>query len=114
MAIVFVFSIIGGVFFKRAFDALGEKSGVQTFKTAGLISLIGYALSIVLVGGILVWVAWIMLASAFHSLKPAAPAASSYSQPSASSFVVQKRYCPYCGAGNILDAKFCDHCGKQL
>jgi len=112
-AVVFVFMVAGTVFFMRALNALGNKSGVQTFKTAGLLSLIGYILTIFFVGGIVVWVAWILLAVGFHSLKPAA-AYSPSSQPSSSSFTAEQRYCPYCGAENSYEDKFCRKCGRPL
>jgi len=79
-----------------------------------LLSLIGYILTIFSVGGIVVWVAWMLLAVGFRSLKPAAPAYSSSSQPSSSSFTVEQRYCPYCGAENSYEAKFCRKCGRLL
>lgn len=83
-AIVFVLAIVGAVFFMRAFNNLADKSGVKGFKDAGLILLIGYALTIVLVGALLVWVAWILAAMAFFSLKPSTNSVPTYQQPTQS------------------------------
>ncbi len=54
-----VILIISAFFWKRAFNKLGEKSGNNNFNTAGLLILIGAVLSIVGIGGIISWIAWI-------------------------------------------------------
>ena len=76
-----VISIASAVLYMRAFNKLGEKSGVHSFNTAGLLYLVGTALTIVLVGSLLVWIAWIFALSGFNSLKPktAEPLTVSYS-----------------------------------
>ena len=79
----FVISTVSGIFYRRAFNKLGEKSGVDSFKTAGLLCLIGMTLSVVLIGALIFWIAWIFAASGFFSLKPQTnePAAVSYAAP---------------------------------
>ena len=113
-----VISVVSAVFYMRAFNKLGEKSGVHSFNTAGLLYLIGTVLTIVLIGGLLVWVAWIFALSGFNSLKPktSEPSTVSYStlQPSSAYSVAQKRYCPYCGAQISPDSVYCANCGKKL
>jgi uncharacterized membrane protein len=65
-------AIIQNVFFKRAFDHLAERSGEQRFRDAGLLMLIGGVLTVVLIGGIVVFVAWILATAGFFSMrKPA-------------------------------------------
>ncbi len=97
-AAAFVIGIVSAVLFKRSFDKLGEKSGVQSFKTAGDLYLIGTVLTIVFVGSLIVWIAWIYSASGFYSLKPTSgqPSVISYSapQPPATFNMAEKRYCP--------------------
>ncbi len=113
-AVILVFSIVSAVFYMRAFNLLGERSGIENFKTAGLLYLIGTALAIVIVGGFLVWIAWILAALGFNSLKPVSaiyrPSVSQPIQPS----MTQRKYCPYCGTENNVDASYCRHCGRQL
>ena len=113
-----VISVVSAVFYMRAFKKLGEKSGVHSFNTAGLLYLIGTVLTIVLVGGLLVWVAWIFAWSGFNSLKPktSEPSTISYStqQPSATYSQEQRKFCAYCGAEISLDSVYCPNCGKQL
>jgi uncharacterized membrane protein len=113
--VAFSFGLVNGVLYYRAFNALARKSGVGSFKTAGLAQLIGVLLSIVLVGLLLIWIAWMFAATAFYSLKPA-PSTNTYSIPStgASPNVAQTTRCTYCKVENIPDAIYCRSCGKPL
>ena len=117
-AVFFVLSIVSAVLYMRAFNKLGEKSGVDNFRTAGLLYLLGGALAIVGIGVLLSWIAWILAAMGFHSLKPKTTetATSSYStnQLTPNPSAIQRRYCTYCGADNNIDALYCRSCGKQL
>jgi uncharacterized membrane protein len=79
-----VFGIVNAVLYMRAFNKLAEKSGIDNFKTAGLLYSIGVLLTFVLIGWILVWRAWIFAATGFHKLKPssvATPTVSFLTQP---------------------------------
>jgi uncharacterized membrane protein len=111
-----VFGIVNAVLYMRAFNKLAEKSGIDNFKTTGLLYLIGVLLTFVLIGGILVWIAWIFAAMGFHKLKPfptATPTVSYPTQPPPSSTVQTKR-CPNCGTENNADAIYCKNCGNTL
>jgi len=105
-----VIGIVSNLLLKQAFDKLGEKSGVHSFGTAGLLILIGVIVPIVS------WIGWIFAASGFNSLKPKLNESYSaqYTVPTAPSTTVQNKYCPYCGTANNLDATYCKNCGKQL
>jgi uncharacterized membrane protein len=109
-----VLALIQGVFYRRAFNVLAEKSGQDNFQTAGLLMLIGGALTIVLVGSIVFLVGWIFAAKGFFSMHAPAPQAYSPSQQIPAAGTVQQRYCPNCGAANPVDAFFCSYCGKKL
>ncbi|MGA3289218.1 MAG: DUF996 domain-containing protein [Candidatus Bathyarchaeia archaeon] len=109
--------IISAFFWRRAFNKLGEKSGNGNFNTAGLLILIGAALSIVGIGGLISWVAWIFAAMGFNSLKPKATETSAfpYATPQTQfPNLPQKRFCPYCGIENTPDSFYCVICGKKL
>lgn len=69
VVVMFIFYLLGAVFFKKSFDILSEKSGEKMFGTAGMLMLIGAILTIILIGAILVLVAWILVAVAFFSIK---------------------------------------------
>jgi uncharacterized membrane protein len=117
---VFVFFLVGAVFFRQAFSALADKSGVGMFRTGGMMLLIGAALIIAFgLGFILLFVAWILLAVGFFSMRPPTQPAPAYAapfmQPAASASASgQMKYCSYCGAENRIDGTFCTHCGRRL
>lgn len=101
--------IVSALFYKRAFNQLGEKSGVHSFDTAGLLILIGVIVPIVS------WIGWIFAASGFYSLKPKPTESSStYTVQTAPTTTTQNKYCSYCGTANNVDAAYCKNCGKKL
>jgi uncharacterized membrane protein len=70
-AILWVFAIIATFFIRRSLKQLSAKSNVGLFGTAGLLLLIGAFLIIVVgLGIILMWIAFLLLAVAFFSMKP--------------------------------------------
>jgi uncharacterized membrane protein len=115
LIVVVVFAIVNGVLYMRAFNKLAEKSGVDSFKTAGLLFLIG-TLPIVGVGGLVSWIGWIFAFSGFRKLKPTAPpsATGSYYTQAPLSGTLRTKYCPNCGTENQADALYCRSCGKPL
>ncbi len=109
-----VMGIISSILIMRAFNKLGEKSGVDSFKTAGLLYLLGMLLSIVGIGAILSWIAFIFAAIGFYRLKPTA-ATPAVTYPTESPLIsLQAKRCPYCSTENKLDAAYCRFCGKPL
>jgi uncharacterized membrane protein len=64
-----VFVIIAVIFFRRSLNSLSAKTGVGLFGTAGILVLIGAVLTIVLIGLLLIWIAWILVAVAFFQIK---------------------------------------------
>jgi len=78
LVVAFIFYILTAVFFRRSFNMLSEKTGETMFGTAGLLLLIGAILTIIVVGLVLIFIAWILVTVAFFSIK------TSTVQPSAS------------------------------
>jgi uncharacterized membrane protein/ribosomal protein L40E len=110
--IAFILAIISAVLYWRSFNKLAEKSGIEHFKTAGMLYLIGTVLSIVGIGVFLVWIAWILNVLAFNALK--APIVTAPSAFQSAPNIGANKYCQYCGAENYPDAVFCKNCGKQI
>lgn len=109
LILLYVFSLIGAIFYRNSLSRLSEKSGEHMFDTAGLILLIGAAIP--LIGEILKLVAWILAAVGFFNIKTA----TQMSTPSpAVSTSEEKRFCQYCGAQIQVDATFCQKCGKKI
>ncbi len=107
--ILYVFSLIAAIFYKKSLDNLSEKSGEQMFSTAGLILLIGAAIP--LIGEILKFVAWILAAVGFFNIK------KSTQIPESKESVLStngKQFCKYCGAPITNNATFCQKCGKKI
>lgn len=101
------FTIINGWLYMRAFNKLKEKSGVDSFGTAGILYLVGSIIPIVS------WIAWIFAAIGFSKLKPApASNASYFAQPLTTT--MQTKRCPNCGKENGADALYCTACGRPL
>lgn len=69
LVILFVFAIISAIFVRKSLTRLSMKSGEKMFETAGLLWLIGAVLTIVLVGFLLIVIAWILIAVGFFSIK---------------------------------------------
>lgn len=114
LAIAWIALIISSLFVRRAFDGMATKLGVGTFRTAGLLYFVGALLTIVLVGVLLLFVAFILQVVAFFSINESGgmarpqPQAQSMAQPGF-------KYCPSCGAQMSSSATFCPKCGaKQL
>jgi uncharacterized membrane protein len=125
LLIVFVFYLISAMYFRKAFNALAQKSGEHMFETAGLLLFIGAILTIVFfIGLLLILVAWILATIAFFSIKvptqqyasppPATPPSSAATQTATPMTTQATRYCPNCGAPVQPGTAFCPHCGKQL
>jgi uncharacterized membrane protein len=74
LVVLFVFAIISAILFRKSLTSLAAKSGEKIFETAGLLWLIGAVLTIVLVGFILIAIAWILIAVGFFSIKTTAAA----------------------------------------
>ncbi len=71
--ILWVFSITAAFLVRRSLIQLSIKSNVGLFGTAGLLLLIGAILVIVIFGLLLMWIAALILAIAFFSLKTTQP-----------------------------------------
>ena len=107
--ILYGFSLIGAIFYKKSLDTLSKKSGEQIFTTAGLILLIGAAIPVI--GEILKFVAWIMAAVGFFGIKETTQPTES-KEPALP--VENKKFCTYCGAPLQPKASFCQKCGKKV
>jgi uncharacterized membrane protein len=69
LVVAFVFYILAASHLKRALDSLAQKSGEASFATAGTLLWLGAILTIVLVGLVLIFVAWIFATVGFFSMK---------------------------------------------
>jgi uncharacterized membrane protein len=111
--ILFVFYLLSALYFRKVFSALAQKTGVQQFETAATLLFYGAILTIVLVGFVLIFVAWIIAAVAFFQIRT--PVQQVAYQPASNPNVQQtSRYCPNCGAQADSDGLYCRRCGTRL
>ena len=69
--ILWIFAIISAFFVRRSLKQLSTKTNTGLFSTAGLLLLIGAVLIIIFgLGAILMWIATLILAIAFFTIKP--------------------------------------------
>jgi uncharacterized membrane protein len=113
LAIAWIVLIISAIFVRRAFDAMARKLNVGTFRTAGKLYLIGAALSIVVVGFVILFVAYAFQLVAFFGIReiiPQSPGGTTDTQSSSPSAI---KYCANCGAQMPTSSTFCPSCGAK-
>ncbi len=81
LIVIFVFAILTAWFYRKSLGLLASKSGVGLFGTAGLLLLIGAVLTIVVIGLLLIWISFLIIAIAFFSIRPAVAEPSIPSTP---------------------------------
>ncbi len=101
LAAVWVIYIVSAFFLRRSFSSIGRGLNVGLFGTAGLLYLIGAALTIILVGLLVIFVAEILLVVAFFSIPDQPP------QPSATPVVYTPPPPPTVATINISVLKTC-------
>ena len=69
LVVLFIFSILAAVFFRKSLDSIASKTGVRLFATGGLLMLIGAVLTIILIGFLIMWIAWIVIMIAFFTMR---------------------------------------------
>ena len=70
LAILFAFTVLASLYFKKAMNMLSEKTEVKLFHTTGSVFFVGALLTIILIGFIVIWVAFILLMISFYESKP--------------------------------------------
>jgi uncharacterized membrane protein len=113
IALVFVFYLLAAMNLRKAFNALAQKSGEHMFETAGMLLFFGAIFTIILVGFVLIFLAWIIATIAFFSIKVPQLQNATYAPPKAVQPMQESWFCPNCGAPQNANATFCSHCGKQ-
>ena len=112
LAIAWIALIISALFVRRAFEGMANKLGVGTFRTAGLLYFIGALLTIILIGFLLLFVAYILQVVAFFSINDSGQMVPAQPQAMAQAGL---KCCASCGAQMTSSATFCPKCGaKQL
>ena len=74
--VLFIFVVFTAFLYRKSLDILASKSEVGMFHTTGLILLIGAILTRIIIGFIIIWIAFLLLAIAFFRMRPIADKSS--------------------------------------
>jgi uncharacterized membrane protein len=69
LVMLFIFVVVTAIFYRKSLTTLAEKTGVGLFGTVGLLLLVGAVLTIIVIGFLLIWVAYILLTVAFFQIR---------------------------------------------
>jgi uncharacterized membrane protein len=69
LVVAFVFYVLAASHLRRTFNTLAQKSGEASFSTAGTLLWLGSILTIIFVGLILIFIAWIFATIGFFTMK---------------------------------------------
>jgi len=67
LLVFYITSVISGLMFKKAFDSMSKFTNNDLFSWAGSLIFWGSIAVIILLGGILIWIGWILAAIAFFT-----------------------------------------------
>ncbi len=73
LAVIWVFYIVSAIFLKKSYDRIGTRLNVGTFRTTGLLYLVGAATTIILIGFLITLIADILQIVAFFSIPDQPP-----------------------------------------
>ncbi|MGD6807325.1 MAG: DUF996 domain-containing protein [Candidatus Bathyarchaeia archaeon] len=119
LIIAFIFYVMAAKRLRTTLNSLAQKTGEKSFETAGTLLYYGAILTIVLVGGILIFIAWIFATLGFFQMKTSGQPQNQQQYgyappPPPPPTQAAGRYCPNCGSPVDASATFCPHCGKQI
>jgi uncharacterized membrane protein len=117
LVVAFIFYIMAAKRLRMTLNTLAQKTGEHSFETAGTLLWWGAILTIIFIGGILIFIAWIFVAIGFFSMKTSGQQSYTYAPPPPpppTEGTQAQRYCPNCGAPAQPNIAFCPNCGKQL
>jgi uncharacterized membrane protein len=69
LVVAFVFYVLASVHLRRTFNTLSQKTGEHSFETAGTLLWVGSILTILFVGLLLIFIAWIFAVVGFFTMK---------------------------------------------
>jgi uncharacterized membrane protein len=69
LVILFAFTVLASLYFRKAMKTMSEKTGVKLFHTTGTLFFIGALLTIIIIGFIVIWVSFILLMISFYESK---------------------------------------------
>jgi uncharacterized membrane protein len=118
LVVAFIFYVMAAKRLRTTLNDLAQKTGEHSFETAGMLLWWGAILTIIFIGGILIFIAWLFVIIGFISMKtPGQPVYQQQPQgyaPPPPTTQAATRFCPNCGAQVQPGQTFCPNCGKPL
>lgn len=123
LIVAFVFYVLAATHLRKTFNTLAQKTGEHSFETAATLLWVGAILTIIGVGVILIFVAWIFAVIGFFTMKspqqqqPYGSQPYGYTPPSAQTIVGSppaQSFCSNCGAPLKPESVYCSSCGKKV
>jgi uncharacterized membrane protein len=120
LIVAFVFYVLAATHLRKTFNTLAQKSGEHSFETAGTLLWVGSILTIIGIGVLLIFIAWIFAIIGFFTMKnpqqqPYTSQPYGYTPPPTQPPTGQTQtYCSNCGAPLKPQATFCSNCGKKV
>jgi uncharacterized membrane protein len=119
LVVGFIFYVMAAKRLRTTLNALAQRTGEKSFETAGTLLYYGAILTIVVIGGLLIFIAWIFATIGFFQMKTpgqqnAPQQQYGYAPPPPPTAQTATKYCPNCGAPVQPGTTFCPNCGKQL
>lgn len=118
-----ILTVISAFFLKRSYEKISQRLNVGAFASAGLLYLIGAALTIVIVGFLILLIALIFQVVAYFSIQDRPPvpswsqsfpqAPTSFPSATAQQPSVEPKFCFKCGTKLPSAAVFCTSCGSK-
>jgi uncharacterized membrane protein len=122
LIVSFVFYVLAATHLRKTFNTLALKTGEHSFETAGTLLWVGAILTIIGVGVILIFIAWIFAVIGFFTMKgpqqqPYTSQPYGYTSPSTQPTTgpsKEQSYCSNCGAPLKPQSTYCSVCGKKV
>jgi uncharacterized membrane protein len=121
LVIIWIAFVVSSIFVRRAFGKMATRLNVGMFRTAGTLYFVGSLLTIILVGFLFLFIAFILQIVAFFSIheaqpmtpfsnSPATAAPAALAPPAPQSSV---KFCANCGTQMASYAMYCPKCGAK-
>ncbi len=121
LLIAFIFYVLAATHLRKTFSTLAQKTGEHSFETAATLLWIGALLTIIGVGALLIFIAWIFAVIGFFTIRNPqqqqqyAPQPYGYTSPPIQPAAgPTPTYCSNCGAPLKSEATYCSNCGKKV
>jgi uncharacterized membrane protein len=109
LIVAFVFYVLAATHLRKTFNTLAQKTGEHSFATAGTLLWVGSILTIIMVGVLLIFIAWIFAVVGFFTIKSPQQQQQYASQPYGYTSPSTQP-----SAGPSQATNYCSNCGTTV